>query len=308
MTPEVESTCGLCGARSFTELLDEARLWKVPAGRRMLRCQRCSLVQIAPRDTATTDYDGDYFDSCQDFAEGTLRHSARVSVFRQRLGEISRRGDPGRLLDVGSAMGDFLRLARDQFHWKVVGLDISEWAAERARALHGLDVQVAVVSEATFCPGEFDVVHANHVLEHMPAPLAALRKFWVWLKPGGYLFIEVPNEMDNLPWHLDVLLGRTRINGSLARQRTPRSQPTPHLYFFTRETLSHILLEAGFEIADLRTRTDTASCGVWPSESFPDEAKLKIAAYRLTRRIGQWIGKGTNVMAIARKPPSGRTS
>ena len=302
MSTVVETTCGMCGAHGFAELLDEARLWKVPAGRHMLRCRRCNLVQIVPRDTGIADYDSAFFDSCQDFAEGTPRHSARISLFRQRLREIGRYRDPGWLLDVGSAKGDFLRLARDELRWNVVGLDISEWAAERARSLHNLDVQVAAIAEAVFRRGEFDVIHGNHVLEHMPAPLDAVRKLREWLKPGGYLFLEVPNEIDNLPWRLDALLGRTRKNGSFWGLRESRSQSTSHLYFFTCDTLSHLLIEAGFEIVSLRTRTDTRWNRVWPAEGFPVGAKLKIAAYRLLRLVGQCVDRGSNVVAIAQKP------
>jgi 2-polyprenyl-3-methyl-5-hydroxy-6-metoxy-1,4-benzoquinol methylase len=184
----------------------------------MLRCRRCSLVQILPRQPSV-EYGKDYFDSYQDFEERTIRHSARVSLFRQKLREIGRHINTGRLLDVGCAKGDFLHLARDEFGWNVVGLDISEWAARYARSVYGLDVQVAAASGAVFRQGEFDVIHASHVLEHTYAPLTALQKLWMWLKPGGYLHIEVPNETDNLTWYVGCFCQ------SKTRRCTSRSYP-----------------------------------------------------------------------------------
>jgi SAM-dependent methyltransferase len=38
----------------------------------------------------------------------------------------------------------------------------------------------------------WDLIWARHVLEHSPAPLFALREFSRVLKPGGWLYVEVP--------------------------------------------------------------------------------------------------------------------
>jgi len=304
----MEAVCDLCGDCRFEELLNETRLWKVPTGRRMVRCYRCNLVQIVPRtDPMVVDYSQeDYFASCLDFQEGAARYSARISLFRRRLQEIDRYREPGRLLDVGCAKGDFLRLARDEFGWDVVGLDVSAWAAEYACSTYDLDVQVASVADALFRQAEFDVIHANHVLEHVSAPLTALQRMWQWLRPGGCLFLEVPNEIDNLPWHLDLLLGRTRAEDGPFGRRKPRPQSTPHLYFFTRKTLARILESASFEVAALRTRTDTTWRTIYPGTTFPVKAQVKIAAFRLACVIGQWMGRGSNIVAVAARPDSTR--
>jgi SAM-dependent methyltransferase len=44
-----------------------------------------------------------------------------------------------------------------------------------------------------FDNGEFDVVLASHVLEHIEAPHPALREFQRVLRPGGRLVLIVPN-------------------------------------------------------------------------------------------------------------------
>jgi SAM-dependent methyltransferase len=41
---------------------------------------------------------------------------------------------------------------------------------------------------------QFDYVYSSHCLEHMDDPRAALREWWKLVKPGGHLFLIVPDE------------------------------------------------------------------------------------------------------------------
>lgn len=40
----------------------------------------------------------------------------------------------------------------------------------------------------------YDAVHSSHCLEHMHDPRAALKEWWLLLKPGGYMVVVVPDE------------------------------------------------------------------------------------------------------------------
>lgn len=40
----------------------------------------------------------------------------------------------------------------------------------------------------------FDFVYSSHCLEHMRDPRAALREWWQLVRPGGHLFVIVPDE------------------------------------------------------------------------------------------------------------------
>jgi SAM-dependent methyltransferase len=40
---------------------------------------------------------------------------------------------------------------------------------------------------------EFDAVWARHVAEHSPIPLFTLKEYWRVLKPGGWLYLEIPS-------------------------------------------------------------------------------------------------------------------
>lgn len=39
-------------------------------------------------------------------------------------------------------------------------------------------------------PGAYDVVYSSFLLEHLPAPLEALRRMWQAVRPGGLLIAE----------------------------------------------------------------------------------------------------------------------
>ncbi len=69
---------------------------------------------------------------------------------------------------------------------EVVATEISEEAAGITRAgAPGVEVRVADVHALPFADGEFDVVHAHQVLQHVADPVQALREMARVTKPGG---------------------------------------------------------------------------------------------------------------------------
>jgi SAM-dependent methyltransferase len=110
---------------------------------------------------------------------------------------------PGaKVLDFGCGMGKLLDALQAR-GWETWGI---EPALEQPFRRHRrLDV---VPDEPTF-----DLIVANHVLEHVPDPLRLLRQFARAARPGGYLFVGVPR-FDTLPVHRDykyVINGRAHV-------------------------------------------------------------------------------------------------
>jgi SAM-dependent methyltransferase len=95
-----------------------------------------------------------------------------------------------RLLDVGAGPGtitaDLAARVRE-----VVAVEISEEAAEitrtglRERGVTNAEVVVGDVHHLDFGDGEFDVVHAHQVLQHVADPVAALREMARVTRGGG---------------------------------------------------------------------------------------------------------------------------
>jgi SAM-dependent methyltransferase len=102
-----------------------------------------------------------------------------------------------RLLDVGVGPGTItLDLAARLPAGQVVGVDNVVTAVEATRALvaragaENVQVEVADVYALDLADGEFDVVHAHQVLQHLADPLAALTEMRRVCRPGGLVAVR----------------------------------------------------------------------------------------------------------------------
>src|SRR2546430_14297905 len=99
------------------------------------------------------------------------------------------RGD-GRYLDVGCGSGASLGVAQ-ALGWRVAGIEMDTAAAEKARRFTK-EIYVGDVRSAPFGRASFDVVTAFHVLEHVPDPVAVVRRMLEWLAAEGLVNLEGP--------------------------------------------------------------------------------------------------------------------
>ena len=117
------------------------------------------------------------------------------------------------ILDAGCGTG--LMLQQLALYGKVEGVDISEEALQFCRKRGLENVRHADVLQLPFGPGEFDVVTALDVLEHLDDDTAALKEFRRVLKPGGRVFIFAPAHrwlwslQDEVSHHKRRYVGRT---------------------------------------------------------------------------------------------------
>jgi SAM-dependent methyltransferase len=147
-------------------------------------------------------------------------------------------------LDVGCGDGSTAGVWLQDRGCRYVGADISETAVAAAQAL-GLNAQVVPeVTELPFLDETFDGVLAVELFEHLFDPAAAAREFHRVLKPGGLLFVSLPNAAY---WRRRLellLLGRfDPVGDDLSIEQPWRD---PHIRFFTPKTLGRMLAAAGF--------------------------------------------------------------
>jgi 2-polyprenyl-3-methyl-5-hydroxy-6-metoxy-1,4-benzoquinol methylase len=233
-------SCPFCGSTDEKELFTGPdRLIGLPGIFREVVCRGCGLIRQNPRPTMDaleayypTSYDP-YRQSIRaerNWWRRLDRHYGEVK--RRRL--IERYRDGGRLLDVGSATGNFLHEVKRTGRWDVFGIEPNAYAADYARRENGLDIRTSTLADAQLASNSFDVVTMWNVLEHVPEPIDDLHRVSRLLRPGGLLVLSLPNVES-----LEVkLFGPSWFGWELPR----------HLHIFPREVLRRMLDAAGFDL------------------------------------------------------------
>lgn len=150
---------------------------------------------------------------------------------------------PGKLLDVGCGDGTFLHRMQSK-GWKVDGLDFDANAIESARTRYGLNLRRGDLAGAHLPEDTFDAVTMNHVIEHVPDPLAMLRATRRVLKPGGRLVVVTPNSLS---------LGHKSFQAHWVNLDPPR-----HLQIFTPNALRASAVRAGLKVVAFQSSAANA--------------------------------------------------
>jgi SAM-dependent methyltransferase len=121
----------------------------------------------------------------------------------RRLLAECRLPERGTLLDIGCGNGVLLRtFSGIAPEWTLAGADLDDRHQATVEQIPGVVKFYAGPAEEI--PDQFDVITMQHVLEHIPEPVDLLGKLAQRLNPGGVLFIEIPNILDN-PFDLMVV-------------------------------------------------------------------------------------------------------
>lgn len=114
----------------------------------------------------------------------------------------------GKLLDIGCANGDFLKIMEDS-DFEVYGLEFSDRFINK----YGLNIFRGSLFDAAYDTHSFDLVTMWAVLEHVSDPMEYLKEIHRILKPGGVVIFLVPNlrsipfglcHNDDIPRHLYI--------------------------------------------------------------------------------------------------------
>jgi SAM-dependent methyltransferase len=108
------------------------------------------------------------------------------------------------------------------------------------------------VDELNELPDTFDVALFLEVLEHLLDPLEALLLGTSKLKPGGDVVISVPNAF-SLVNRARMLAGRLPASGVGGEGVRGRTYIAPHIRFFDRGSLVHLVEAAGLTVESVET-------------------------------------------------------
>jgi SAM-dependent methyltransferase len=194
----------------------------------IVRCPACSHMQL-DRFPGEGELAAAYGEAeSEDYVEEEAgqRETARIALER-----IERFAGPGALLDMGCWVGFLLAEARDR-GWETLGVEPSDFASAYARDRLGLEVLTEDLFEVELPQGHYDAVVMADVIEHLPRPADALDRIASALRPGGVVYLALPD-----------------AGSRVARRLGARwwSVIPTHVQYFTRPSLFTLLRRRGFE-------------------------------------------------------------
>lgn len=211
---------------------------------RVIACEPCGFTHITPIPTPAeleevyrTQLYGtekpDYLARHRaDLEWWNLVYRERYETFEEHLPAERRR-----ILDVGSGPGFFLVHGQER-GWDARGIEPAIQAAAHAREL-GLSI-VEGFLDADSAPklGQFDVLHMNNVLEHVPDPRGLLELGRDLLAPDGLICIAVPNDYSPFQHALRTVC-----------DYEPWWVVAPHhINYFDPRSLAGLLERSGYEV------------------------------------------------------------
>jgi SAM-dependent methyltransferase len=189
-------------------------------------------------------------------------------------------GDDRVILDYGCADGFSLRHLPAS---ERIGVEVNPTAREHCRRLCEEEaIPIDLHDDPAGVPdARVDTVFSNHVLEHIPHPLTALRHMLRILKPGGQLVLVVPfddwRQANHKHWSPD--------------------EPNHHLYTWSPLNIGNLLAEAGFDVQKVSLRTFMCH----PRLTWIDR-RLGRAAFRAASVAFAFLTNRRETLCLARKP------
>lgn len=130
------------------------------------------------------DYDREYFENA------LYRDSSESTRNINRLNTILPQKNTGKLLEIGCGRGEFLKLANKYFN--VTGVDVSKYALETTDTSLKHKVRHFDIEGDQPLTGQYDVIVAFNVLEHLANPTKAVKRIFQALQNNGLFVGSVP--------------------------------------------------------------------------------------------------------------------
>lgn len=193
---------------------------------KIVQCSSCGLVQL---DNEPVSY---------------YREVIRASAFSKEMGEFRQQQFTDfiakyalknkKIIEIGCGKGEYLSLMNQQ-GVNGFGLEAAQNSVQHCLT-NGLQVQQGYTENEhySFNHAPFDAFFMLNFLEHLPGPIQVLKGIANNLTTDGIGLVEVPN--------FDMML----------RENLFTEFVTDHLWYFTRDSLQHLLNLSGFEVLECK--------------------------------------------------------
>lgn len=216
-----------------------ADIFSEKSGYTLYTCRTCALTFVYSVPHAASVYGEDYFSGASGgfgYVDYDADKEPMVQTFEEYLRRIALVTKGKRILDVGTATGFFLQIAK-RFGFNVHGVELSPYAAQRAIE-KGIPMTIGTLSKVPTSL-KFDVITMLDVIEHVYNPALELVYANALLEKDGVLVINTPDigslfaRLMGARWHLIV--------------------PPEHLFYFNRSNMRRLLEQKGFEVLSMST-------------------------------------------------------
>ena len=267
-----EQTCHLCLSR------DALVSYRPPYLPDLWGCSACSGQFVDPQptdDELERVYQQDYFDSFGYSNNAAGFHRQKQRHFRQLLSFWELFVTPGRVLDVGSGLGDFLVVAAER-GWECVGFERNGAALVGASSAVRCATRIGLFETLVDPDDPFDLVTFHDTLEHLRDPRESLLRAFGCLRPGGCVAIST----------VDV--------GSVAARwlgwRWPHYH-RDHLWYFSRQSLVRLVEKAGFVVEDGRVPRKVFALDYVLAilATYSNDGMIRRGAQCLRRNLPNWV-------------------
>jgi len=214
----------------------------------IVRCKNCGFYFTDPKLDLTDNvlsylYDENYFPPMTSAWEKQRGLDRRSRL--EKLEEISKTPIKT-FLDIGCGEGLVLQNAILR-GWETYGQDISN-NLQIDHKDGSFEFHLGELEKVNLPYNFFDALYMDHVLEHVEYPFEMLKEMLRILKPGGVVYVGVPNE-DSLFNVIRYMIFKVQGKG-VSEKNEPLRVPY-HINGFSPKSIRSVFKKAGFVIDDL---------------------------------------------------------
>ncbi len=203
----------------------------------------------------------------------------RQECKRRNIQMIERFMEKGRLLSVGCGDGVEIEVGQE-LGWTDEGYDVDAAATAEVARRYSAVVHSGEFASLRAKSAPFDAILMDQVIEHLKDPGDYLRNIFDMLRPGGVLFLGMPN-LNSFSNRAKTLMGKFGLKG---QKRGRHYAFKHHIFFFSPGVLRRILERYGFEVLCIR-------------------GSLKPQKKKLTPVLSRWFPNvDSGFISVARKP------
>jgi 2-polyprenyl-3-methyl-5-hydroxy-6-metoxy-1,4-benzoquinol methylase len=278
------SQCPSCNSNDITKNLTAVDYTVSHESFDIWQCASCTLrfTQNIPAENAIGSYyQSENYISHTDTNKGIINRLYRIArrftiKGKRNIIQSFTRLSKGDLLDVGAGTGVFASYMQ-QSGWSVTGLEPDVEARKKAAEIYSITLQessMLLELEAN----RFDVITLWHVIEHVHSLHQYISQLKKVLKPGGTLFIAVPNYTST---------DASDYGAFWAAYDVPR-----HLYHFSPVAMRTLIQQHGLTVNKIKP--------MWLDSFYVSLLSEKYKSGRANLMKGIWNGAVSNWNSIFR--------